>query len=183
LVCVEQIWQQRSISAQNLWRAFLLEECWGGLLHEMGFCVSSRTLYSAHLLLLTCKYDSVFVVWFAGGLTVRQSQVVGNLQRIRAMVKHHVAKTDESRTGQFLSAAAKGQADRVKLLLQQGYNPNTTDYDKRTALMLATANGHRVREGRNSSSSSSSSSMQLPWCIIAAAYFALRGSSTKPPRR
>eukprot|EP00775_Hariotina_reticulata_P006155 gene6155-6392_t len=79
-----------------------------------------------------------------GGLTVRQSQVVGNLQRIRALVKHHVAKTDESKTGQFLSAAAKGQADRVKLLLQQGYNPNTTDYDKRTALMLATANGHRA---------------------------------------
>jgi ankyrin repeat protein len=83
------------------------------------------------------------------------------------MVKHHVAKTDESRTGQFLSAAAKGQADRVKLLLQQGYNPNTTDYDKRTALMLATANGHRVRKGRNSSSSSSSSSSRVMLLVAA----------------
>lgn len=28
----------------------------------------------------------------AGGLTVRQQQVIGNLQRIRAVVKHHVAQ-------------------------------------------------------------------------------------------
>lgn len=33
----------------------------------------------------------------------------------------------------------------MKLLLQQGYNANTADYDKRTALMLAAANGHKVR--------------------------------------
>eukprot|EP00882_Tetradesmus_deserticola_P002691 GHRQ01002862.1.p1 GENE.GHRQ01002862.1~~GHRQ01002862.1.p1 ORF type:complete len:924 (+),score=556.38 GHRQ01002862.1:315-3086(+) len=79
-----------------------------------------------------------------GGLSVRQQQVVGNLQRIRAVVKHHVAQADETRTGQFLSAAAKGEADRVKLLLQQGYNPNTADYDKRTALMLAAAHGHKA---------------------------------------
>jgi len=32
----------------------------------------------------------------------------------------------------------------VKLLLQQGYNANTADYDKRTALMLAAGNGHKV---------------------------------------
>eukprot|EP00878_Enallax_costatus_P011541 GHUV01012048.1.p1 GENE.GHUV01012048.1~~GHUV01012048.1.p1 ORF type:complete len:746 (+),score=322.29 GHUV01012048.1:330-2567(+) len=79
-----------------------------------------------------------------GGLSTRQQQVVGNLQRIRAVVKHHVRQVDETRTGQFLSAAASGQVDRVKLLLQQGYNPNTTDYDKRTALMLAAANGHKA---------------------------------------
>lgn len=82
-----------------------------------------------------------------GGLNVRQQQVVGNLQRIRAVVKHHVAQADETRTGQFLAAAAKGEADRVKLLLQQGYNPNTCDYDKRTALMLAAAHGHKVSPG------------------------------------
>lgn len=70
--------------------------------------------------------------------------MVGNLQRIRAVVKHQVRLVDETRTGQFLSAAASGQVDRVKLLLQQGYNPNTSDYDKRTALMLAAANGHKV---------------------------------------
>lgn len=80
----------------------------------------------------------------SGGLSTRQQQVVGNLQRIRAVVKHHVRQVDETRTGQFLSAAASGQVDRVKLLLQQGYNPNTADYDKRTALMLAAANGHKV---------------------------------------
>jgi ankyrin repeat protein len=71
--------------------------------------------------------------------------VVGNLQRIRAVVKHHVAQADETRTGQFLAASAKGEGDRVKLLLQQGYNPNTCDYDKKTALMLAAAHGHTVR--------------------------------------
>eukprot|EP00879_Flechtneria_rotunda_P011143 GHRR01011641.1.p1 GENE.GHRR01011641.1~~GHRR01011641.1.p1 ORF type:complete len:698 (+),score=354.14 GHRR01011641.1:186-2279(+) len=79
-----------------------------------------------------------------GGLSIRQQQVVGNLQRIRAIVKHHVAQADEMRMGQFLAAAAKGQADRVKLLLQQGFNANTADYDKRTALMLAATNGHKA---------------------------------------
>lgn len=32
----------------------------------------------------------------------------------------------------------------MKLLLQQGYHASTADYDKRTALMLAAGNGHKV---------------------------------------
>jgi ankyrin repeat protein len=61
-----------------------------------------------------------------------------------ALLLSSLPQADESRTGQFLSAAAKGQVDRVKLLLQQGYNANTADYDNRTALMLAAGNGHKV---------------------------------------
>jgi hypothetical protein len=69
---------------------------------------------------------------------------MGNLQRVRALVKQHVASSNEARTGQFLSAAARGETDRIKLMLQQGFQPDTADYDNRTALMLAAANGRKV---------------------------------------
>ncbi len=54
----------------------------------------------------------------------------------------------EASTGQFLSAASRGEVDRVKLMLQQGFPPDSADYDGRTALMLAATHNHKVRGGR-----------------------------------
>jgi hypothetical protein len=51
----------------------------------------------------------------------------------------------EARTGQFLSACGKGEMDRVKLMLGQGWDVNAVDYGNRTGLMLAAANGQKVR--------------------------------------
>lgn len=56
--------------------------------------------------------------------------------------------TDKLRLSQanmMLNAAADGKLSTVKQLLQRGCSPDVCDYDKRTALMLATANGHEVR--------------------------------------
>jgi ankyrin repeat protein len=50
----------------------------------------------------------------------------------------------EARTGQFLSACGKGELDRVKLMLGQGWDVNAADYGNRTGLMLAAANGQKV---------------------------------------
>ena len=51
-----------------------------------------RQQCGAAVLLLLLLLDCVCVCVYSGGLTVRQQQVVGNLQRIRAVVKHHVAQ-------------------------------------------------------------------------------------------
>lgn len=44
----------------------------------------------------------------------------------------------------FLDAAANGDVDVVQDMLRQGMNPNTCDYDGRTALMIAAYKGHKV---------------------------------------
>jgi ankyrin repeat protein len=72
-------------------------------------------------------------------------QVLSNLMRVKALVSAHVAKQDEERTNSFLSAASRGDAAFVRLMLQQGFSPDTPDYDGRTALMLACVKGHWVR--------------------------------------
>jgi len=56
----------------------------------------------------------------------------------------HPPKAVEAQTGQFLSACGKGEIDRVKLMLGQGFDPNAVDYGNRTGLMLAAGNGQKV---------------------------------------
>eukprot|EP00884_Botryococcus_braunii_P021334 jgi/Botrbrau1/7885/Bobra.9_2s0059.2 len=75
-------------------------------------------------------------------LTPTQERTLGNLLRIRALVTSMVAKQDEKRTEEFLSAAARGDTSKVRAMLQQGFAPDSADYDGRTALMLAAAKGH-----------------------------------------
>jgi ankyrin repeat protein len=40
-------------------------------------------------------------------------------------------------------AATRGDAMKLRSMLQQGFNPDSADYDGRTALMLACVRGHR----------------------------------------
>jgi ankyrin repeat protein len=47
----------------------------------------------------------------------------------------------------MLLAAAAGDVATVQQLLDRGCPPDACDYDKRTGLMLAAANGHEVRRG------------------------------------
>jgi ankyrin repeat protein len=39
-------------------------------------------------------------------------------------------------------AAARGDARKLRLMMQSGFNPDSVDYDGRTALMLGCARGH-----------------------------------------
>lgn len=40
-------------------------------------------------------------------------------------------------------AATRGDTVKLRSMLQQGFNPDSSDYDGRTALMLACVRGHR----------------------------------------
>lgn len=64
--------------------------------------------------------------------------------RVRAIVAQHVARQDDARTNQFLYAASRDDVTTVRQMLQQGFGPDSADYDNRTALMLACVQGHQV---------------------------------------
>ncbi|KAF6256108.1 hypothetical protein COO60DRAFT_1702472 [Scenedesmus sp. NREL 46B-D3] len=82
----------------------------------------------------------------AGGrasLSARQELVLSNLVRVMAVINQHMAKQEEDRTTEFLYAATRGDSMRLRGMLQQGFSPDSADYDGRTALMLACVRGHR----------------------------------------
>ncbi|MEW5304454.1 MAG: hypothetical protein WDW36_007064 [Sanguina aurantia] len=64
------------------------------------------------------------------------------LESMRLAINSHILKTDQARTLTFLRAASFGRREQLMTLLSQGVSPNTADYDKRTALMMACAAGH-----------------------------------------
>jgi ankyrin repeat protein len=59
-------------------------------------------------------------------------------------VNKAAAKYDQMQLTSFLDAAANGDTDVVQDMLRQGMNPNTADYDGRTALMIAAYKGCKV---------------------------------------
>lgn len=60
------------------------------------------------------------------------------------LVNKAAAKFDQMQLTSFLDAAANGDVDVVQDMLRQGMNPNTADYDGRTALMIAAYKGKKV---------------------------------------
>lgn len=62
------------------------------------------------------------------------------------LVNKAAAKYDQMQLTSFLDAAATGDVDVVQEMLRQGMNPNTADYDGRTALMIAAYKGRKVWE-------------------------------------
>lgn len=82
----------------------------------------------------------------AGGsqwLSASQERTLADSLRIKALASSALARTDERRTSEFFSAASRGDATTVRLMLNQNFNANAADYDGRNALMLAIAKGHR----------------------------------------
>jgi hypothetical protein len=49
--------------------------------------------------------------------------------RIRQVVQQHLTVADEKRTNEFLSAASRGDMQRVRAMLQQHFDPDAADYD------------------------------------------------------
>lgn len=56
-----------------------------------------------------------------------------------------MAKHDQLRMYEFLNAAALGDLEHLRALLNQGKDVNATDYDMRSALMLASRENQEVR--------------------------------------
>ena len=63
------------------------------------------------------------------------------------LVNRAAAKYDQMQLTSFLDAAANGDTDVVQDMLRQGMNPNSADYDGRTALMIAAYKGRKVGRG------------------------------------
>lgn len=71
-----------------------------------------------------------------------QERALSDLLRIRALATTVLAKSDERRTQAFLGAASRGDTTTVRAMLQQRFDPDSADYDGRSALALAAAKGH-----------------------------------------
>jgi CRP-like cAMP-binding protein len=57
------------------------------------------------------------------------------------LVKMHIEKLRDDLTTRLLFAASRGDLATVTLMCDQGFDPNSTDYDNRTALMVASMKG------------------------------------------
>jgi ankyrin repeat protein len=55
-----------------------------------------------------------------------------------------VRKVDQLRSFEFLGCASDGDIEALRTMLNQGMNPNSSDYDGRTGLMLASSGGHEA---------------------------------------
>lgn len=76
-------------------------------------------------------------------LSVQQQRLLADLLRLKRLVNKAAAKFDQMQLTSFLDAAANGDVDVVQDMLRQGMNPNTADYDGRTALMIAAYKGRK----------------------------------------
>lgn len=56
-------------------------------------------------------------------------QVFGNLITVKRLVQQEIDRFTAQRTGDLLSAAARGDSELVHTLLAQGLSPNVRDYD------------------------------------------------------
>ncbi|KAK9804415.1 hypothetical protein WJX72_011623 [[Myrmecia] bisecta] len=75
-------------------------------------------------------------------LTTRQEQAISRLLRVRTLVEQVATKQDEDRRLDFLTAASHADIAQLRTMIQHGFDVNSTDYDGRTALMLACVKGH-----------------------------------------
>jgi ankyrin repeat protein/CRP-like cAMP-binding protein len=77
-------------------------------------------------------------------LNLQQQLAVGSLLKLKGIVAQAVAKHDADRLTLWMYAAARGDVGKIReMLFNQGCDPNMSDYDQRTALMLAASRGFR----------------------------------------
>ena len=64
------------------------------------------------------------------------------ISQLKDLVETHIQKLRDDHTIRFLYAASRGDTETIKLMCDQGFNPDTCDYDKRTALMVSAMKGN-----------------------------------------
>lgn len=64
------------------------------------------------------------------------------LTAIEDLVKMHMSKQKDDQTTRFLFAASRGDTLTLQLMCEQGFDPNNSDYDNRTALMVSALKGN-----------------------------------------
>lgn len=64
------------------------------------------------------------------------------LTAVTDLVKMHMSKQLDDQTTRLLFAASRGDTTTISLMCDQGFDPNNSDYDNRTALMVASMKGN-----------------------------------------
>ncbi|KAL3810588.1 hypothetical protein ACHAXA_002452 [Cyclostephanos tholiformis] len=65
-----------------------------------------------------------------------------SLTAVKDLVKMHMRRRRDDDTTKLLFAASRGDTKTIFLMCGHGFNPNNTDYDRRTALMVASMKGN-----------------------------------------
>ena len=70
------------------------------------------------------------------------SRIESTQTAIEDLVKMHIEKQKDDHTTRFLFAAFRGDTNTISVMCDQGFDPNSTDYDSRSALMVAAMKGN-----------------------------------------
>lgn len=73
---------------------------------------------------------------------VKYVQQEAAISALEELIKNHKNKLKDDHTMRFLFAASRGDTKIVSLMCETGFDANSADYDRRTALMVAAMNGH-----------------------------------------
>lgn len=64
------------------------------------------------------------------------------LTAVEDLVELHILRLKDDHTTRFLNSAARGDTQTLSVMCDQGFDPNSSDYDSRTALMVASMKGN-----------------------------------------
>lgn len=64
------------------------------------------------------------------------------LSSIQELITMHINKQKDDHTTRFLFAASRGDIPTIRRMCDQGFDPNSSDYDNRTGLMVAAMKGN-----------------------------------------
>jgi len=73
---------------------------------------------------------------------VEEIQAEVALRKARDVIAMHINKQKDDQVTKFLFAASRDDTATIRLMLDQSFDPNNADYDKRTALMVAAMKGN-----------------------------------------
>ncbi|GFH16117.1 uncharacterized protein HaLaN_12477, partial [Haematococcus lacustris] len=89
----------------------------------------------------TADETTVFIDAIKKQLNKAQVARLEQLDQVRALVAGFLSKQESQKVFEFLQAAAASDMQALRSLMSQGVGPNATDYDDRTALMVASHKG------------------------------------------
>lgn len=74
--------------------------------------------------------------------TVASAQAAAALTNVEDLITMHINKLKDDHTTRFLFSASREDLPTLRLMLNHGIDPDSADYDRRNALMVASMNGN-----------------------------------------
>ncbi|KAG7368624.1 ankyrin repeat-containing domain protein [Nitzschia inconspicua] len=74
--------------------------------------------------------------------TIEGAQAEAALTNVEDLITMHIHKLKDDHTTRFLFAASREDLPTLRLMLNHGIDPDSADYDRRNALMVASMNGN-----------------------------------------